>query len=154
MSGESYPSLEIILSDIILCGNQQFLPSSRAKGPPYWTEMCRPFAESRTSLEGARGEDPLGVSIPSNKSSINHQILTISWIRNWGLTDHELKTIPPSLVRGFMKSGRGGFGGQLPGNFGRLLMRDEYNSELYGPLQEEYIQGKKAGTDFWIHKNR
>jgi hypothetical protein len=33
-------------------------------------------------------------------------------------------------------------------------MRDAYNSELYGPLQEEYLKGKKAGTDFWIHKNR
>ncbi len=33
-------------------------------------------------------------------------------------------------------------------------MRDAYNSELYGPLQEEFIQGTKAGTDFWIHKNR
>lgn len=33
-------------------------------------------------------------------------------------------------------------------------MRDEYNSELYGPLQEEYLNGKDAGTDVWIHKNR
>ncbi|KIJ68483.1 hypothetical protein HYDPIDRAFT_82344 [Hydnomerulius pinastri MD-312] len=73
---------------------------------------------------------------------------------NWGLTDHELKTIPPSLVRGFMKGGRGGFGSEIPGNFGRLLMRDAYNSELYGPLQEEYVKGQKAGTDVWIHKNR
>lgn len=74
--------------------------------------------------------------------------------RNWGLTDHELKTIPPSLVRGFMKAGRGGFGSALPAGFGRLLMRDQLNSELYGPLQEEYLKGKSAGTDFWIHKNR
>lgn len=74
--------------------------------------------------------------------------------RNWGLTDHELKTIPPALVRGFQKNGRGGFGSDLPGNFGRLLMRDAFNSELYGPLQEEYIKGSKAGTDVWIHKNR
>ena len=33
-------------------------------------------------------------------------------------------------------------------------MRDAYNSELYGPLQEEYLKGQKAGTDVWIHKNR
>lgn len=72
---------------------------------------------------------------------------------NWGLTQHELETIPPSLIRGFAKSGRG-FGSELPNNFGRLLMRDEYNSELYGPLQEDYLHGKKAGTDVWIHKNR
>lgn len=33
-------------------------------------------------------------------------------------------------------------------------MRNTYNSELYGPLQEEYLKGQKAGTDVWIHKNR
>ena len=74
--------------------------------------------------------------------------------RNWGLTDHELTTIPPSLVRGFMKGGHGGFGAELAGGFGRLLMRGEFNSELYGPLQGLYEQGRDAGTDVWIHKNR
>ena len=72
---------------------------------------------------------------------------------NWGLTEHELTTIPPSLVRGFMKSGRGGFGSDLPAPFGRLLMRGEFNSELYGPLQGLYEEGWKEGTDVWIHKN-
>lgn len=76
------------------------------------------------------------------------------FFRNWGLTDHELTTIPPSLVRGFKKSGKGGFGSELPGGFGRLLMRGEVNSELYGPLQDEYLKGREAGTDVWIHKNR
>jgi hypothetical protein len=73
---------------------------------------------------------------------------------NWGLTDHELQTIPPSLIRGFMKSGRGGFGAEIPGGWGRLLMRGERNSDLYGPLQDDYLKGSKAGTDVWIHKNR
>jgi len=55
-----------------------------------------------------------------------------------------------------MKSGRpgSGFGSELPGNFGRLLMRDAYNSALYGPLQDSYEKGAKTGTDVWIHKNR
>jgi hypothetical protein len=53
-----------------------------------------------------------------------------------------------------MKGGKGGFGTELPAGFGRLLMRDAYNSELYGPLQEEYVKGKELGTDVWIHKNR
>ncbi|KIK47827.1 hypothetical protein CY34DRAFT_73123 [Suillus luteus UH-Slu-Lm8-n1] len=74
--------------------------------------------------------------------------------KNWGLTDQELKTVPPAVVRGFMKGGFGGFGSEMPGNFGRLLMRDARNSELYGPLQEEYLKGEKEGTDVWIHKNR
>jgi hypothetical protein len=71
---------------------------------------------------------------------------------NWGLTRHELETAPPSLIYGLTKLG--GLGSELPKDFGRLLMRDEYNSELYGPLQEEYLHGKEAGTDVWIHKNR
>jgi len=33
-------------------------------------------------------------------------------------------------------------------------MRDARNSELYGPLQAEWLKGKEAATDFWIHKNR
>ena len=33
-------------------------------------------------------------------------------------------------------------------------MRNARNSELYGPLQDEYLKGQKAGTDVWIHKNR
>ena len=74
--------------------------------------------------------------------------------RNWGLTDHELNTIPPALKRGFMKSNTGGFGSLMQDNWGRLLMRDQPNAELYGPLQAEYLKGKEAGTDFWIHKNR
>ena len=53
-----------------------------------------------------------------------------------------------------MKGGRGGFGSELPDPFGRLLMRGEYNSELYGPLQTLYEDGRKEGTDVWIHKNR
>ena len=53
-----------------------------------------------------------------------------------------------------MKRGSGGFGSELPEPFGRLLMRGEFNSELYGPLQGLYEQGRDAGTDVWIHKNR
>ncbi|KAI0669840.1 Isochorismatase hydrolase [Trametes maxima] len=85
--------------------------------------------------------------------ALREQDVKILWV-NWGLTDHELTTIPPSLVRAFMKNGRGGFGAQLPGDFGRLLMRGEYNSELYGPLQTLYEDGRRGGTDVWIHKNR
>ncbi|KAL6309927.1 Isochorismatase hydrolase [Sparassis latifolia] len=93
--------------------------------------------------------DPLMKAVPALRS----QGVKILWV-NWGLTEHELTTIPPSLVRSFMKNGRGGFGAKLPSNFGRLLMRGEYNSDLYGPLQGLYEEGEKAGTDVWIHKNR
>ncbi|KAF9475977.1 Isochorismatase hydrolase [Pholiota conissans] len=93
--------------------------------------------------------DPLLKVVPALRS-MGSKIL---WV-NWGLTEHELKTIPPSLIRSFRKHTGGGFGSELPGNFGPLLMRDAYNSELYGPLQDEFVKGQKAGTDFWIHKNR
>jgi nicotinamidase-related amidase len=103
----------------------------------------------RDHAKGLQCVDPLLKVIPALRSAG----VKILWV-NWGLTDHELKTIPPALVRGFRKSGGGGFGSELPGNFGRLLMRDAYNSALYGPLQDEYLKGRDAGTDFWIHKNR
>ncbi|KAJ7293551.1 Isochorismatase hydrolase [Mycena rebaudengoi] len=103
----------------------------------------------RDHSTGLKCVDPLMKAVPA----LRDLGIKILWV-NWGLTEHELQTIPPALVRGFMKSGRGGFGAEIPGGFGRLLMRDAKNSELYGPLQAEYLKGKEAGTDFWIHKNR
>ncbi|KAK0456568.1 Isochorismatase hydrolase [Armillaria borealis] len=98
---------------------------------------------------GLKCVEPLMKLVPAARE----KDIKVLWV-NWGLTDHELQTIPPSLVRGFTKAGRGGFGSELPGAFGRLLMRDALNSDLYGPLQEEYLKGKDLGTDVWIHKNR
>ncbi|KAI0778242.1 Isochorismatase hydrolase [Trametes elegans] len=86
-------------------------------------------------------------------ASLRPHGVKILWL-NWGLTEHELKTLPPSLVRAFNKSGRGGFGAPLPGEFGRLLMRGEFNTDLYGPLQGLYEEGRGEGTDVWINKNR
>ncbi|KAF9015134.1 Isochorismatase hydrolase [Cyathus striatus] len=103
----------------------------------------------RDHSKGLKCVDPLLKVVPALRSAG----VKILWV-NWGLTEHELTTIPPALIRGFRKSGGGGFGSELPGNFGRLLMRDAYNSALYGPLQDEYLKGRDAGTDFWIHKNR
>ncbi|KAF9568417.1 Isochorismatase hydrolase [Agrocybe pediades] len=103
----------------------------------------------RTHTTGLACVEPLMNAIPPLRS-IGSKIL---WV-NWGLTDHELQTLPPSLIRGFRKHNGGGFGSELPGNFGRLLMRGALNSDLYGPLQDEYVKGAKEGTDFWIHKNR
>jgi len=33
-------------------------------------------------------------------------------------------------------------------------MRGEKNSDLYGPLQGLYEEGRDKGSDVWIHKNR
>ncbi|OCB86083.1 Isochorismatase hydrolase [Sanghuangporus baumii] len=103
----------------------------------------------RDHPKGLKCVDPLLDMIPPlRKAGVK-----IVWV-NWGLTEHELQTIPPSLVRGFTKLGRSGFGAELPGGFGPLLMRGAKNSDLYGPLQDEYEKGKGIGTDVWIHKNR
>ncbi|KAF8529610.1 Isochorismatase hydrolase [Hysterangium stoloniferum] len=77
----------------------------------------------------------------------------IIWL-NWGLTEKELKTLPPVLIRSFTKEGEGGFGCDLGGNWGPALMRGAANSDLYGPLHDEWLKGEKAGTDVWFHKNR
>jgi len=102
---------------------------------------------------GLQCVDPLLKVVPHLR---DHGVKII-WC-NWGLTDAELSTIPPALTRSFSKTrtpaGQSGFGSQLPGNFGRLLMRGEHNSELYGPLQKLYLEGKEKGTDVWVHKNR
>ncbi|KAF9270098.1 Isochorismatase hydrolase [Marasmius fiardii PR-910] len=101
---------------------------------------------------GLKCVDPLLRVVPT----LREKGVKILWV-NWGLTVHELKTLPPALIRGFRKPQSirgGGFGSELPGDFGRLLMRGERNSDLYGPLQDEYVKGQKAGTDFWVHKNR
>jgi len=105
--------------------------------------------ELRDHSTGLKCVEPLMKVVPA----LRDVGIKILWV-NWGLTDQELQTIPPSLVRGFMKNGRGGFGSEIPGGFGRLLMRDAKNSELYEPLHTEWLKGKEAGTDFWIHKNR
>ncbi|KAL0576373.1 hypothetical protein V5O48_005632 [Marasmius crinis-equi] len=106
----------------------------------------------RNHPKGLECVDPLLRVIPP----LREKGVKILWV-NWGLTDAEAKTLPPALIRGFMKTQGirgGGFGATLPGDFGRLLMRGERNSDLYGPLHDEWIKGQQAGTDFWIHKNR
>ncbi|TCD62208.1 hypothetical protein EIP91_007213 [Steccherinum ochraceum] len=105
--------------------------------------------DMRDHPKGLQCVPPLMEAVPALRS-LGGKIV---WV-NWGLTDHELTTLPPSLVRSFQKGGLGGFGAPLPGDFGRLLMRGTYNSQLYGPLQGLYEQGKEEGSDVWVHKNR
>ncbi|KZV63295.1 Isochorismatase hydrolase [Peniophora sp. CONT] len=105
----------------------------------------------RAHPKGLACVDPLLTSVPALRS----QGVTPLWV-NWGLTPSELQTLPPSLLRGFSRpdTSRSGFGGTMPGDWGKLLMRGEKNSELYGPLQVLYEEGAKEGKDQWVHKNR
>ncbi|KIJ57328.1 hypothetical protein M422DRAFT_148576 [Sphaerobolus stellatus SS14] len=93
--------------------------------------------------------DPLLKVVPRLREAGGRVI----WL-NWGMTSAELLTLPPALVRSFSRSLKGGFGSEMDGNWGRLLMRGEKNAELYGPLQSLYEEGKTKGTDVWVHKNR
>ncbi|KAH9486961.1 Ureidoacrylate amidohydrolase RutB [Psilocybe cubensis] len=144
------PALKSTQIDIAVDGNR-IVRINKARTALVVIDMQNFFLhpDLRIHTKGLQCVDPLMNVIPHLRT-LGSKIL---WV-NWGLTDHELETIPPSLVRGFRKHNGGGFGSQLPGDFGRLLMRDAYNSELYGPLQAEYLKGAKEGTDFWIHKNR
>jgi hypothetical protein len=102
----------------------------------------------RDHPKGLACVEPLLSTLPVFRAKGAH----VLWV-NWGLTEHELQTIPPALIRSFSSRGRG-FGSAMKGDFGRLLMRGEKNADLYGPLHAEYLVGKERGTDAWIHKNR
>lgn len=78
----------------------------------------------------------------------------IVYQRNWGLTPTEVTTLPPALARSFTKNVSGGFGSDMGGDWGPLLLRGSLNAQLYGPLQEEWLKGKERGSDIWIHKNK
>lgn len=84
--------------------------------------------------------------------------------KNWGLTDEEVDSMPPTHASSFgalapISTGFGSEMGLIEAegtmvNAGRLLFRDQWNSDLYGPLKESWLEGKKNGTDVLIHKNR
>jgi nicotinamidase-related amidase len=108
------------------------------------------------------------------------QGIRIVWV-NWGLTDEEVNTMPPAMMRAFgvydppasslpakrkKKDPRfyKGLGADLGPvelvdgttvDAGRVLMRDTWNAALYPPLDSEYRKGlEEPLPDVWIHKNR
>ncbi|KAJ5601490.1 hypothetical protein N7510_011024 [Penicillium lagena] len=108
--------------------------------------------------------------------------IRILWV-NWGLTDEEVATMPPAMMKAFTvlpkppAAGDGqpkkkknpalykGLGVDLSAvelpdgttiEAGRTLMRGTWNAALYGALDAEYRKGleKASRPDVWIHKNR
>lgn len=104
----------------------------------------------------------------------------VVWV-NWGLSEEEVGEMPPAMLRAFGAGSAGTSGGGKDGDVyvglggetglredvyegqgrsvegGKLLMRDQWNSGLYGPLVGVYEEGKGLGVrreDIWIHKNR
>lgn len=110
-------------------------------------------------------DHPLGLAAvePLSKSLTTLRSLGVRviWL-NWGVTQSEIDIMPPSLSRCFSKPKGGimnkGFGTDLGNDeksgiqFGRLLMRDQWNSQLYGILHDQWIANQNS--DVWIHKNR
>jgi len=62
--------------------------------------------------------------------------IQIAWL-NWGITDHDIKTMAPAIQRGFSKSlgWHIGLGAQLPGRQGRCLFKRTWNADLYDPFK-------------------
>lgn len=62
--------------------------------------------------------------------------IQIAWL-NWGITEHNLKTMPPAIQRGFSKSlgWHVGLGAELPDGQGRCLFKQTWNAELYEPFK-------------------
>ncbi len=90
--------------------------------------------------------------------------IQIAWV-NWGLTQQDIDGMPPAIVKGFAADNN--FAGEryikgLGSNIGsvrledgsdveggRVLMRDQWNSASYSPLEK-----KHQPQDIFIHKNR
>ncbi len=90
--------------------------------------------------------------------------IPICWL-GWGITENDIEGMPPTILKGFAadvnfvgdkKIGplgseigpvKLGDGSAVDG--GRVLMRDQWNSRFYHPLEEE-----SKPDDIWISKNR
>lgn len=90
--------------------------------------------------------------------------IPIVWL-NWSLTEQDIEEMPPAIIKGFAADVNfdgdrkiGGLGSDIGlvkladgsvVNGGRVLMRDQWDSALYSPLEEQ-----RRPQDLWIHKNR
>lgn len=80
-------------------------------------------------------------------STANHISYLVWMPNNWGLTQHELATVPPFLIRGLTKLG--GLGSELPKVFGRVLMNTTLSS--MGPSRKSTYMGRKQVRIVWLY---
>lgn len=90
--------------------------------------------------------------------------IPILWL-NWGLEERDIEEMPPAITHGF-SLGASFVNGKTIGKLGeeigevtledgtkvdggRVLMREQWNSEVYGPLK-----AKRKPQDMLVHKNR
>ena len=97
--------------------------------------------------------------------------IRVVWV-NWGLTQDEVENMPSALLKAFgfekdsLRPGPGGLGSDMGTvtdpestkeiQVGKMLMRDQWNTDVYPPLDKWYAEGQQLDTrpDVWIHKNR
>jgi hypothetical protein len=95
----------------------------------------------------------------------------------WGLDEIDLLTMPSAFLRGFgatpdsklhrpskfamlqltyfAKATFGSDMGVINGTeWGRLLMRNQFNSQPWGPLHDLQVEGVKQGTDLYFNKSQ
>ncbi|KAI9842366.1 MAG: hypothetical protein M1837_007286 [Sclerophora amabilis] len=75
------------------------------------------------------------------------EAVQVVWL-NWGLTDDDLQTMPPSVQRGFSKdlisgaqTGHAGLGADLGDGQGRCLVAGSWNADVYAPLRAAMADG-------------
>ncbi|KAK4988053.1 hypothetical protein LTR28_007213 [Elasticomyces elasticus] len=72
--------------------------------------------------------------------------IQVCWL-NWGITEYDLKVMPPAVTRGFNRNlvadkGHGwhvGLGAELLDGQGRCLFKDTWNADIYDPFKEVMI---------------
>ncbi|KAF4621565.1 hypothetical protein G7Y89_g14523 [Cudoniella acicularis] len=84
--------------------------------------------------------------------------IQVIWL-NWGLTDHDMTTLPAAVQHGFMKNiihettasiqPWKGLGSEMGGSMGRCLFADTWNADIYPPLKK-HVQP----SDLHCAKNR
>ncbi|KIM85906.1 hypothetical protein PILCRDRAFT_65647 [Piloderma croceum F 1598] len=112
-------------------------------------------------LHPARQPSPVGRDVvPATIKMINafrKNSITVAWV-NWGLDEIDLLTMPSAFLRGFGSTPDTTFGsdmGIINGTeWGRLLMRHQFNSQPWGPLYALQVEGVEQGTDLYFNKNR
>lgn len=126
-------------------------------------DMQNYFLHPDLSPKATKGRGAVAPTINMINGFRKHD-MKVLWV-NWGLTEYDLLTIPPSFKAGF--SGGSNLANETFGSdmgtitengttieVGRLLMRGSWNAEPYGPLGPMKDEGLEAGTDFWFNKNR
>lgn len=84
--------------------------------------------------------------------------IQVIWL-NWGITEHDLRRMPPAVQRGFSKSlgWHIGLGAELPEDQGRCLFKGTWNAELYPPLKavvepDDQFFDKHQMSGLWSHE--